>query len=93
MMGRATPIDEVLRYLGIEDSDFLATLRREGLFERDLLEADEAEELRVAACLIRELDVNPAGVEVVLRMRRRLLVLEERTRESLRRLLDEFDER
>ena len=40
---------------------------------------------------MRELGVNPAGVEVVLQLRRRLLVLEERTAESLRRLLDEID--
>ncbi len=90
MMTR-TPIQEVLRFLGIEDSAILDELRREGLFEEDSVEPDTAEELRVAASLMRELGVNPAGVEVVLQMRRRLLVLEERTGESLRRLLDEIE--
>ena len=86
-----TPIDEVLRFLGIEDPGFLEALRREGLFEEDTLEPEAAEELRVAARLVQELGVNPAGVEVVLHLRRRLLVLESRTRESLRRVIDEGD--
>ncbi len=90
-MTTRTPIQEVLRFLGIEDSSILDELRREGLFEEDSVEPDTAEELRVAASLMRELGVNPAGVEVVLQMRRRLLVLEERTGESLRRLLDEIE--
>ncbi len=90
-MTTRTPIQEVLRFLGIEDSAILDELRREGLFEEDTVEPDTAEELRVAASLMRELGVNPAGVEVVLQMRRRLLVLEERTAESLRRLLDEIE--
>ena len=91
-MTTRTPIEEVLRYLGLENSDLLSKLRGEGLFEQDEIEADEAEELRVAVCLVQELGVNPAGVEVVLRMRRRLIVLEERTEGSLRRILDERDE-
>ena len=90
-MTTRTPILEVLRFLGIEDSAILDELRREGLFEEDTVEPDTAEELRVAASLMRELGVNPAGVEVVLQLRRRLLVLEERTAESLRRLLDESE--
>jgi hypothetical protein len=84
-----TPIDEVLRFLGIEDHGLLEELRREGLFEEDALEPEAAEELRVAVSLVQELGVNPAGVGVVLHLRRRLLVLETRTRESLRRVLDE----
>jgi hypothetical protein len=84
-----TPIDEVLRFLGIEDRRLLEELRREGLFEEDALEPEAAEELRVAVSLVQELGVNPAGVGVVLHLRRRLLVLETRTRESLRRVLDE----
>ena len=83
------PIDEVLRFLGIQDRGFLEALRREGLFEEETLEPEAAEELRIAACLVRDLGVNPAGVEVVLQLRRRLFVLESRTRETLRRVLDE----
>jgi hypothetical protein len=88
-----TPIDEVLRFLGIEDREFLDALRREGLFEDEALEPEAAEELRVAASLVRELGVNPAGVGVVLHLRRRLLVLETRARETLRRVLEEGEPR
>jgi hypothetical protein len=88
-MPERVPIDEVLRFLGIEDRDFLEALRREGLFEDDWLAPEDAEELRIAASLVHDLGVNAAGVEVALRLRRRLFVLESRTRESLRRVLGE----
>ncbi len=84
-------IEEVLAYLGVEDRNLLEALRREGLFEEDLLEGEAAEELRVATCLIRELGVNPAGVDVILHLRRRLLVLQQRMHETMRRLLDELE--
>jgi hypothetical protein len=90
-MALRTPIEEVLRFLGIEDRGFLDALRREGLFEEDALEPEAAEELRVAACLVQDLGVNPAGVEVALQLRRRLLVLEWRAREGLRRALEDED--
>lgn len=86
-------IVEVLQHLGLEDTDLLARLRAEGLFEEDELEPDVAEELRVAVGLMRELEVNPAGVQVILHMRRRLLVLEHRMSETVRRLLDESESR
>jgi hypothetical protein len=79
-------IEEVLRFLELEADALLVELRDEGLFERDEVSSDEAEELRVAATLVRELGVNPAGVAVALHLRRRLLCLEERTRALLRRL-------
>ena len=86
-------VKEVLEFLGIEDPSLLEELRREGLFEEDWLGPEQAEELRVAASLMRELGVNPAGVDVVLHLRRRLLALEELTDRSLRRLLAELDSR
>jgi hypothetical protein len=79
----------VLRFLGVDDPDLLAKLRSEGLFERDELEPYEAEDLRVAALLVEELGVNPAGVEVVLHLRHRLLVLQARLTEALERLADD----
>ncbi len=90
-MASRTRVDEVLRFLGLEESPILEQLRREGLFEEDWLEGDATEELRVAASLIRELGVNPAGVEVVLHMRRRMLALEDMTERSLRKLLAELE--
>jgi hypothetical protein len=87
-------VEEVLRFLDIEDPEgVLRALRREGLFESDVLEDRDADELRVAASLMRELGVNAAGVEVILHMRRRMLVLEERVRVSLRELLDDREDR
>ncbi|HKE10964.1 MAG TPA: hypothetical protein VKE73_05285 [Myxococcota bacterium] len=88
-MSPRTSVQEILRFLGVDDAELLGELRREGLFEAEELSPDEAEELRMAATLIRELGVNPAGVDVILHMRRRLLFLEERMRETLRRLLEE----
>jgi hypothetical protein len=73
-------IEEVLIYLGIQESSLLESLRREGLFQGDELEAQEAEDLRLAAVLMKELGVNAAGVDVALHLRRRLLALEARTR-------------
>jgi hypothetical protein len=80
-------VEEVLVALGA-DGELLAELRREGLFESEELEDVEAEELRVAACWVRELGVNAAGVGVALQLRRRLLVLEERVRDLLEGLLE-----
>ena len=77
-MSPRTRIEEVLRFLGVDDPDLIPQLRSEGLFERDELEPYEAEELRVAALLVEELGVTPAGVEVAHHLRRRLLVLQSR---------------
>jgi len=86
-------VREVLEFLEIEDASLLEELRREGLFEDEWLEPDQAEELRVAAVLVQELGVNPAGVDVALQMRRRLMALEELMSRSLRRLLAELESR
>jgi hypothetical protein len=83
---RRIPIDEVLRFLRIDTEEVLVELRREGLFEGDEVSPREAEELRVATVLLRELGVNPAGVDVALHLRRRLLCLEERMGAVLREL-------
>jgi hypothetical protein len=73
--------EEVLVFLGVErSSGFLESLRREGLFEADDLDPDEADDLRLARVLIEDLGVNPAGVEVALHLRRRLFALERRAR-------------
>jgi hypothetical protein len=73
--------EEVLVYLGVEEgAAFLQGLRNEGLFERDELEPEEADELRLAQLLMEELGVNAAGVDVALHLRRRLLALELRAR-------------
>ena len=75
--GRRIEIREVLIHLG-GDETLLESLRAEGLFESDFVDPREAEELRVAALMMDELGVNPAGVQVALHLRRRLLALEAR---------------
>jgi len=92
-MSTRASVKDVLRFLGVDDSELLPELRREGLFEAEELSAEEAEELRMAAILVRELGVNPAGVDVILHLRRRLLFLEGRMRETLHRLLEDVEER
>lgn len=92
-MTRRIPVEELLRFLELEESDLLLGLRAEGLFESDALEPAEAEELRVAAVLMRELGVNAAGVDVALHLRRRMRCLEERMQHVLRSLLAELDRR
>ena len=80
MTNKRIQIEEVLVYLGVSDGGFIASLRREGLFQVDELDPDEAEELRVAHILTDELGVNAAGVDVALHLRRRLIALEHRAR-------------
>jgi hypothetical protein len=82
-------IVEVLRFLHLDDAGVLEDLRREGLFLEDEVEPETAEDLRVAASLMAELGVNPAGVEVALHLRRRLACLEDRMRALLERLDEE----
>lgn len=74
---RRIEIREILVHLG-RDASLLEGLRGEGLFASDFLDPREAEELRIAALMIEELGVNPAGVQVALHLRRRLLALEAR---------------
>lgn len=80
-------IEELLLQLEC-DRSLLDELREVGLFESDELPLEEADELRVAAELMRSLGVNAPGVQVALQLRRRLLVLEERTTHLLRELLE-----
>ena len=78
MRQRTILIREVLVHLGADADPSLDRLRAEGLFESDELTPGEAEELRVAMLLMREMGVNAEGVQVALHLRRRLLALEAR---------------
>jgi hypothetical protein len=85
---RRVRIEELIVEIGV-DRSLLDELRAVGLFEEEELPLAEADELRVAAELMRSLGVNAPGVEVALQLRRRLLALEQRTAELLRELLQE----
>lgn len=82
-------IRDVLIHLGIKDERFLVELRREGLFESDEVDSLEADELRVATVMMEELGVNPAGVQVALHLRRRLMTLEARAVTLMNRIQEE----
>lgn len=57
------------------DEQLFEQLCAEGLLpcDEDLLDAEHVELARVAYTLVRELDVNWAGVEIVIRMRAELI--------------------
>ena len=88
-MTRRARIEKILDELGLGDRELLENLRDEGLFPDDEISSSEAEDLRVAIVLMREMGVNAAGVEVILRLRSRLVTLQSRTEEALRLLLRE----
>jgi len=86
-VSRRVRVREVLSFLGVEDAGLIESLREEGLFEAEELAPEEAEELRVAAVLMTDLGVNAAGVQVVLRLRHRLLTLQGASEAALRHAL------
>jgi hypothetical protein len=88
-MSHRARIEEVIRYIGRVDPELISSLRDEGLFPEDEVSSEEADELRVAIVLMRDMGVNAAGVDVILRMRHRLLTLQSRTEEALHLLLDD----
>ena len=57
------------------DEDFYEQLRGRGLLpdDEEALDAEHVELARVTFTLVRELEVNWPGVEIVLRMRRELI--------------------
>lgn len=73
-------------------------LAREGLVQvrrptaggEAVLSAADAERLRVIAVLMREMDVNLAGVEVILHMREDLLAMRRQFDEVVRTLVAEL---
>ena len=69
-----------------EDRRLLEMLLAEGMLapplERDYTAA-ELEQARVARVLYRELEVNPAGVEIILHMRQQILSLRKQIEQVL----------
>jgi hypothetical protein len=70
------------------DVEFYEQLRSQGLLpeDEDALAADHLELARVTHTLVRELEVNWAGVEIVLRMRSELIDTHKQVAELLRLL-------
>jgi len=98
-MARFVRIEEVVSRLQI-DPEFIETLVREEVVEVTLtvdhdrvLSAADAERVRIAWLLTHELDVNLAGVEVIVRMRELILEMQSQFTEILDALLDEARQR
>lgn len=68
-------IETLLALLG-GDTELLDALVEHGIIakECDVFGPDDVETVLVSQTLVRELDINWAGVDVILRMRRQLLV-------------------
>lgn len=72
-----------------DDREVVEILREcEIITSEDTLGAEEVEHALVARTLLRELEVNPPGVEIILRLRGQLLA----TRRQVRELLDRMRE-
>jgi hypothetical protein len=81
---------ELLVVIG-EDRELVEMLLDAGVFppplERDYSDS-EAETARVARTLLRDLEVNLAGVEVILRMREEMLAMRAQVRELLTKVTE-----
>lgn len=99
MTARYLRLEEVCARLSI-DEVFLREVCAEGLVEvkhtvdqEPLISAVDAERLRLIAVLIREMDVNLAGAEVILHMRDDLCAMQRQFDEILRALVEELRRR
>ena len=93
---RYLKLREVRSTLKVDDA-LVHTLAEEGLIEIKhtlddelVISLDHAERLRVGALLIREMEVNLAGVEIILRMREDLVGMQRQFYEVLQTLASEF---
>ncbi len=82
------------------DDELLEVVRREGLLvikesseAEAVISVDDAERLRLIAVLMREMDVNVAGVEVILHMHEDLCSMQRQFDTVLRSLVDELRQR
>jgi len=99
MTARYVRVEEVCVRLAIDDT-FLREVCAEGLVEvkhtvdeEPVLSAEDAERLRLITVLMREMDVNLAGAEVILHMHEDLCAMRRQFDEILRTLVDELRRR
>jgi MerR family transcriptional regulator, heat shock protein HspR len=92
-------ITDVCGQLAI-DAAFVHTVCEEGLVEvkhtvdeEPVISAEDVERLRLITLLMREMDVNLAGVEVILHMREDLCAMQHQFDEILHALVDELRQR
>ena len=89
-MSQTSSLKHRLRQLLGEDDALYARLCDEGLLPRedDALVSDHLETARVVHTLLHELEVNWAGVEVVLHMRMKLVATQRQVAELAKLLRD-----
>ena len=99
MTARYLRVQEVCLQLGI-DENLLREVCEEGLVQvkhtaddEGVISVDDAERLRVIAVLMREMDVNLAGAEVILHMREDLQAMQRQFDEILHGLVEELRRR
>ena len=99
MTARYLRLADVCDQLAIDET-FLGEVCAEGLVElkhtadrESLISAEDAERLRLISVLIREMDVNLAGAEVILHMRDDLCAMQRQFDEILRALVEELRRR
>lgn len=99
MTARYLKLSEVCVQLEVDDG-LLRTVCDEGLVEvkhtledETVISAEHAERLRLITLLMREMDVNLPGVEVILHMHDDLLGMQRQFDEILRTLVDELRRR
>jgi hypothetical protein len=90
--GKRMSLTELLEVLGGDES-FLEEAREAGLIdEGESYDVVIVERVRVARTLVRELDVNWPGVEVVLRLREELVTTRHQVARLAKALEDKSDD-
>ncbi|HVN86041.1 MAG TPA: chaperone modulator CbpM [Candidatus Binatia bacterium] len=99
MTQRYLKLSEVVRRVGI-DARVVELLESEALIHPThtldddvVVSADDADRIRLARILTEELDVNLAGVEVILHMREEMVALQQQFDEILAVLVQELRRR
>jgi MerR family transcriptional regulator/heat shock protein HspR len=98
-MHRYVKLADIVAELQV-DEEYLRTLEAEDLIHPKhssegevLVSADEAERIRLACVLTRELEVNLPGVEVIVHMRESMLAIQRQFSEILDALVEEMRHR
>jgi len=93
---RYVKLREVCTALDVSE-ELLRTMIEEGLVEvkhtlddDEVLSVDDADRVRVGAMLVRDMDVNLPGVEVILHMREEIVAMQKQFHEVLEALVAEL---
>ncbi len=96
-MAKYVKVREVCVQLSLDDAtvrqlveEGLVEIRRPTSGDDEVLSADDAERLRVISVLMRDMDVNLAGVEVILHMRDELMSLRRQFDHVMQTLVEEL---